>query len=101
MTGSNVIIRLSHLKAIGGMDEACITEDIATSFNFQFHGYRGIFLDRVYAEGLSPTCLSAYFTQQMRWAYGTSQNFKRILRVFFKQEGNLSIQQWREHLTNG
>ena len=84
MTGSNVIIRLSHLKAIGGMDESCITEDIATSFNFRFHGYRGIFLDKIYAEGIAPPTLSAYFIQQERWAYGTTQNFKKILRFFFK-----------------
>lgn len=101
MTGSNVLIRLSHLREIGGMDESCITEDIATSFNFQFHGYRGIFLDQIYAEGIAPPNLSAYFIQQTRWAYGTTQNFKRILNLFLKQEGNLGIQQWKEHLLTG
>jgi len=42
MCGTNVIIRLDHLKEIGGMDETCITEDIATSFIFHSKGYKSL-----------------------------------------------------------
>ncbi len=74
LTGSNSLFRVSHLSAIGGMDEECIAEDIATAFLFHLKGYRGIFLDTVYAEGLAPPTLAAYFTQQLRWAYGNTQS---------------------------
>jgi len=98
MCGTNVIIRLDHLKEIGGMDETCITEDIATSFIFHSKGYKSLYLDQVYAEGMPPPSLSAYFTQQMRWAYGTIQNLKKVLMIFLKNPRSLKPGQWWEYL---
>ena len=98
MCGTNVIIRLDHLKEIGGMDETCITEDIVTSFIFHSKGYKSLYLDQVYAEGMSPASLSAYFTQQMRWAYGTIQNLKNVLLAFFKSPQSLKPGQWWEYI---
>jgi cellulose synthase (UDP-forming) len=96
LTGSNSIFRVSHLAAIGGMDEECIAEDIATSFLFHLKGYRGIFLDTVYAEGLAPPTLAAYFTQQLRWAYGNIQLLVTILKTFLKQPRSMKPLQWLE-----
>lgn len=98
MCGTNVIIRLDHLKEIGGMDETSITEDIATSFIFHYKGYKSLYLDRVYAEGMPPPSLSAYFTQQMRWAYGTIQNLKKVSKAFFKSPRSLKPGQWWEYI---
>ena len=101
ITGTNVIIRLSYLRKIGGIDESCITEDIATSFTFHSHGYNSIYLDKVYAEGIAPPSLSAYFTQQMRWAYGTTQNFKKVIKAFLSNPRSLKFAQWWEYMLNG
>jgi cellulose synthase (UDP-forming) len=98
LTGSNCIFRVSHLAAIGGMDEACIAEDIATSFTFHLRGRRGIFLDAVYAEGLAPPNLAAYFTQQLRWAYGNTQLLGIILRQLVAQPGSMTALHWLEFL---
>jgi cellulose synthase (UDP-forming) len=96
LTGSNCIFRVSHLKAIGGMDEACIAEDIATSFAFHIRGRRGIFLDAVYAEGLAPPNFSAYCTQQLRWAYGNTRLLGTILRHLAAHPRSMTSLQWAE-----
>ncbi|PKL55949.1 MAG: glycosyl transferase [Methanomicrobiales archaeon HGW-Methanomicrobiales-6] len=96
LTGSNCVFRVSHLAAIGGMDEECIAEDIATSFTFHLRGCRGIFLDTVYAEGVAPPNLAAYFTQQFRWAYGNTQLLGTILRQLVVQPGSMTSLHWLE-----
>jgi cellulose synthase (UDP-forming) len=96
--GTNVIIKLEDLKKVGGMDETCITEDISTSFTLHSEGYRSIYIDKVYAEGLAPPSLSAYYGQQLRWAYGTFQNNKRVLKKFLKNPKSMKSLQWWEYL---
>ena len=96
--GTNVIIKLEDLKKVGGMDETCITEDISTSFTLHSKGYRSIYMDKVYAEGLAPPSLSAYYGQQLRWAYGTFQNNKRVLKKFLKNPKSMKSLQWWEYL---
>lgn len=96
--GTNVLIKLKHLQEIGGMDETCITEDIATSFIFHSRGYKSIYIDQVYAEGLSPPSLSAYYGQQMRWSYGTFQNTKNVLNKFIKDPKSMKSLQWWEYI---
>ncbi len=94
LTGTNCLFRLNHLRAIGGMDESCITEDVATTFVYLTRGYRGAFLDVVYAEGVPPPSLAAYYTQQMRWAYGNTQHFKTVICTLFRNPKVLSSSQW-------
>lgn len=96
--GTNVLIRTSHLEEIGGMDETCITEDIATSFTFHTLGYKSLYIDQVYAEGLSPPSLSAYYGQQLRWSYGTFQNSKRVIKKFLTEPGTMKMLKWWEYL---
>lgn len=96
--GTNVLIRTEHLVEIGGMDETCITEDIATSFIFHSNGYKSLYVDQVYAEGLSPPSLSAYYGQQMRWSYGTFQNTRKVIMKFLREPGNMKLLRWWEYL---
>ena len=96
LTGSNCIFRVSHLAGIGGMDEECIAEDIATSFTFHLRGCRGIFLDAVYAEGVAPPNLAAYFTQQFRWAYGNTRLLGTILRQLVVHPRSMTPIHWLE-----
>ena len=96
--GTNVLIKLDDLNKIGGMDEDCITEDIATSFIFHTYGYKSIYIDTVYAVGLPPPSLSAYYNQQMRWSYGTFQNTKKVLGKLFSEPNSLKSVQWWEYI---
>lgn len=95
--GTNVLIKLDHLKEIGGMDEKCITEDVATSFNLHTAGSKSLYIDKVYAEGLPPASLSAYFSQQLRWSYGTLQNSRRVLSKLISEPASLKSMQWFEY----
>ncbi|HEY0196509.1 MAG TPA: glycosyltransferase, partial [Methanobacterium sp.] len=96
--GTNVLIRTKHLEEIGGMDETCITEDISTSFIFHTNGYKSLYIDQIYAEGLSPPSLSAYYGQQLRWSYGTFQNTRRVISKFLREPGNMKLLRWWEYL---
>lgn len=96
--GTNVIIRLDHLKEIGGMDETCITEDISTSFTLHSNGCKSIYIDKVYAKGLAPPSLSSYYGQQLRWSYGTFQNNKRVIKKFIREPEILRSLQWWEYI---
>ena len=80
------------------MDETCITEDISTSFKLHSNGCKSIYIDKVYAEGLAPPSLSAYYGQQLRWSYGTFQNTKRVIKRFIKEPGTLKSLQWWEYI---
>ena len=101
LTGSNTLYRLDHLKEIGGMSESCITEDVATTFVYNIKGYTGVFLDRVYAEGASPPTLSAYYTQQTRWAYGNTHHLKTVFLRFLQDPRALTPYQWLGYFLNG
>jgi cellulose synthase (UDP-forming) len=96
--GTNVLIRLKDLNEIGGMDESCITEDIATSFIFHTKGYKSHYIDQVYAVGLAPPSLSAYYGQQLRWSYGTFQNTKNVIKKAIKEPNSLKSLQWWEYI---
>jgi cellulose synthase (UDP-forming) len=98
MCGTNVVIRLDHLREIGGMDETSLTEDLATSFIFHLNGYRSLYLDKVYAEGIPPLSLPAYFAQQKRWAYGTVTNFKIASKAFLEHPRRLKTSQWWNYI---
>jgi cellulose synthase (UDP-forming) len=98
MCGTNVVIRLDHLKAIGGLNEMSLTEDLATSFIFHLKGYKSLYLDKVYAEGMPPLSLSAYFAQQKRWAYGTVTNLKIVLKTFLEHPRSLKTSQWWDYI---
>ncbi len=96
LTGSNCIFRISHLLSIGGMDERSIAEDIATAFLFHARGYRGAYIDAVYAEGMAPPNLAAYFTQQLRWAYGNTRLLGTMAGEFVTHPRGMSPIQWLE-----
>jgi cellulose synthase (UDP-forming) len=83
------------------MDESCITEDFATSFRLHTQGYRGVYVDRIYAEGVAPPTLSAYYTQQLRWAYGTTQHMGRVVRTLLSRPRALTPHQWFDFMGIG
>lgn len=101
LTGSNCLFRISDLRKAGGMDESCITEDFATSFRLHMQGFRGMYVDRIYAEGVAPPTLSAYYTQQLRWAYGTTQHMGRVFRTFISSPRALTPYQWFDFMAIG
>ncbi|PIR47852.1 hypothetical protein COV06_00415 [Candidatus Uhrbacteria bacterium CG10_big_fil_rev_8_21_14_0_10_50_16] len=91
MCGTNLLIRTSALREVGGFDETSITEDFATSLLLMRAGWVGRYYNYTAAFGDGPVNLREYFRQQYRWARGT-------LDLFFK---NLPYILWRRGLTVG
>jgi cellulose synthase (UDP-forming) len=68
--GTNVVLRRSAIADVGGFDEHSITEDAVTSVKLHERGWHSRYVDERVAEGLGPDDLSAYISQQRRWARG-------------------------------
>jgi cellulose synthase (UDP-forming) len=95
--GTNVMFRAEALKGVGGFDESTITEDFATSLRFHTNKWKSLYYPHVYAFGMGPESLSAYFQQQFRWAAGTITVLKKVLKQFFRHPFSLSFVQWIEY----
>jgi cellulose synthase (UDP-forming) len=95
--GTNVVFNLKALKEVGGFDEESVTEDFATSVKLHLKGYKSVYYNHACAFGMAPETLSAYFTQQSRWATGSIGVFKKVLKNFFTAIRKLSPLQWWEY----
>jgi cellulose synthase (UDP-forming) len=99
--GTNVILRASALRVIGGMDERTVTEDFATSLKFHSHGFSSLYYNHVCVFGMGPEDLIGYFTQQFRWTAGTLQVFKSLVAQFFTKPFSLKPGQWFQYFLSG
>jgi len=99
--GTNIVFRREALEEVGGLDESTVTEDFATSVKFHTAGWKSIYYNHVYAFGMAPENLTAYFNQQYRWANGTISVFKKILWLFIRHPFSLKLRQWWEYFLSG
>jgi cellulose synthase (UDP-forming) len=66
--GSGVIYRRSALLAVGGFSEWNVVEDLHTSYVLNAHGYKGIYTNQSYTNGVAPTDLPTIYKQRGTWA---------------------------------
>ncbi len=79
--GSGSIFRINALLDVEGFDEETITEDVSTSIDLHSAGWESIYVDRELAwYGIPPLDLRAYLSQQSRWAFGSFQMLKKLLK---------------------
>ncbi len=69
LIGSNALIRREALESIGGY-RAGLAEDLATSIALHAAGWKSAYVAEPLAPGLAPADVSAWFTQQLKWARG-------------------------------
>jgi cellulose synthase/poly-beta-1,6-N-acetylglucosamine synthase-like glycosyltransferase len=71
LIGANHIMRITAYQDIGGYT-AHITEDMLTGMKLYARGnkWKSVYVPEILLVGEGPTTWSAYFGQQMRWAYG-------------------------------
>ncbi len=82
--GSNALIRRTALETIGGYRPG-LAEDLATSLELHAAGWKSAYVAEPLAPGLLPPTLTAYFTQQLKWARGVFEELLfRYPRVFPK-----------------
>ena len=67
--GTNSLIRRDALEQIGGYRPG-LAEDLATSLELHAAGWGSVYVAEPLAPGLVPPDLSAWFTQQLKWARG-------------------------------
>jgi cellulose synthase/poly-beta-1,6-N-acetylglucosamine synthase-like glycosyltransferase len=79
--GTMGLIRRSVLDEIGGWNEQCITEDAEASLRILGRGYRGIYHQVAWGEGLMPLTFDGLKKQRFRWALGGLQ----ILRQHWRE----------------
>ena len=96
--GSNVLIRTEALLDIGGFDESSITEDSASSIYFHLKGWKTVYYNKVGVFGKGPEDLGNFFKQQFRWAAGSIDFLRNIVKLFFKHPTKLSLIRWWEYI---
>lgn len=99
--GTNVIFRREALNDVGGLEEASVTEDFATSLKFHKRGWHSAYINAVIAFGMGPEDLGAFFKQQFRWAQGTVGLFRGIIIDFFKNPRMMPAAKWWEYFLSG
>lgn len=103
--GSNCVLRREALLSIEQVrngrtmywDESSVTEDFATTYLLHLNGWRTDYVNEKYAVGMGPETLTAYFTQQMRWAMGTQGQTRVLIRDLFRNPRAMKPSQWWEY----
>lgn len=75
--GTMGLIRADALRAIGGWDEWCITEDAEASLRLLMRGHEGRYINRSYGRGLMPLEFDALKRQRFRWCFGGIQILRK------------------------
>ncbi len=70
--GSCGIIKTEHLKEIGGFPEYVI-EDTFFSFESDIHGFKSLYMPKIYARGKPIKTFTELVKQQWRYNYGDTQ----------------------------
>ena len=76
--GTAVVWRKEAIEQAGGWEADTLTEDLDLSYRAWLAGWRAVFLRDIVCEAELPETVSAFKSQQYRWAKGTAQVFKKI-----------------------
>ncbi len=93
--GSCGLIRASSLRTIGGFPEYVI-EDTFFSFESDMHGFKSLYVPKVYAYGKPISTFTELVKQQWRYNYGDTQ----FLGYFMKRSRNKGIRKRLSPLSN-
>lgn len=79
-SGTGGIWRSSAISSAGGWQHDTLTEDLDLSYRAQLAGWRFIYRQDVVSPSELPEDVSALRAQQYRWAKGTVQTARKLLR---------------------
>jgi cellulose synthase/poly-beta-1,6-N-acetylglucosamine synthase-like glycosyltransferase len=89
--GTAGVWRRSAILSAGGWRADTVTEDLDLSYRAQTAGWRFIYLDDLIVPSEIPATLSAFRSQQQRWAKGSIQTSRKILPILFRTSQPLSV----------
>lgn len=84
LLGSNAVIRRAALESIKGYQYG-LADDLATSIALHAAGWQSVYVAKPLAPGLAPPDLSAWFTQQLKWARGVFEVQLTEIPKFFSR----------------
>jgi cellulose synthase/poly-beta-1,6-N-acetylglucosamine synthase-like glycosyltransferase len=98
--GTAGVWRRTAIEAAGGWEHDTLTEDTDLSYRAQLKGWKFVYLQDVECPAELPVEMTAFKTQQARWAKGLIQTGKKILpRVIESdQPWRVKLESWY-HLT--
>ncbi|KAK0639531.1 nucleotide-diphospho-sugar transferase [Cercophora newfieldiana] len=70
--GSNAVYRRAALEEVGGTAEIGFSEDVHTGFDATDRGWKVKYVPLCLATGICPNTPRSFFSQQMRWARGST-----------------------------
>lgn len=79
-TGTAGVWRRAAIEDAGGWSAATLTEDLDLSFRAQLRGWRAVYREEVVVPEELPVDINAYRSQQSRWATGSFQAARRLVR---------------------
>jgi cellulose synthase/poly-beta-1,6-N-acetylglucosamine synthase-like glycosyltransferase len=77
--GSAGLLRVDAIKDVGGWSWDTLSEDMDLSYQMQLKGWKALYLRDLTVMGEIPPNMSAFRTQQGRWARGSVQCAKKLL----------------------
>jgi cellulose synthase/poly-beta-1,6-N-acetylglucosamine synthase-like glycosyltransferase len=82
--GTAGIWRRETIESAGGWQADTVTEDLDLSYRAQLAGWKFVYLDDLVVPSELPVTISAFRSQQQRWAKGSIQTAKKILPAIMK-----------------
>ncbi len=101
-SGTGGIWRAKAIETAGGWQHDTLTEDLDLSYRAQIAGWKFIYRENVVTPAELPEDISAFRAQQYRWAKGTVQTARKLMKRVMSPESNLTVGQRIEaffHLT--
>ena len=94
LTGTLSVLRISHLKSVGGWSGKTVTEDAELGVRLFMKGYSGIFVPQIVGRGLLPLSFISLQKQRDRWVAGNAQTLIKTLSLIISngwRKGALSV----------
>ena len=100
--GTAGVWRVSAIDAVGGWSGDTLTEDMDLSYRVQLHGYKMTFDFDLVCPAELPNNMTAFKSQQKRWAKGAVETGIKLLPSIFKSKIFTFHQKFEAfmHLTN-
>jgi len=99
--GTAGVWRKKTIEDAGGWQADTLTEDLDLSYRAQMEGWRLVFVPQVECPAELPVTITAFKSQQHRWAKGSIQTAKKNLGKLFKSNAPLFLKiQAFLHLTH-
>ncbi len=101
-SGTGGMWRRAAIEDAGGWQHDTLTEDLDLSYRAQLRGWRFVYRPDVVSPAELPEDVAALRAQQFRWAKGTVQTARKLLKRVLSKDSGLSFAQRTEaffHLT--